>query len=313
MLGKHCLDVLVDVVWGVQARQLGGLVDEIKVVDDGHRLGLKHLEPLLDGLEVVVGPARRLATIEQAFQHGALGAVEEQRELGRHDGVLERQGLVHLAGEPVDQKVVDALVDVLLHGVPQQGHRDLLGHDLARFDVVGDQLAVGRALALLLGPQQVSGTKVHKVVVPDDVCALRALSRTRAPEHEHHEDVVGAEGASQLLGLLLDLLVLLLGHFTLSAGALLAANPHCERTSGYQSNEHKVAELGVLGRLLDVGRVITHKALPKQRGPDRLDGAKHSRGCESQATKHYKDRVSAGTCRVALGSRRRTILEYTIL
>lgn len=126
------------------------------VLHDRHAGFLKRLEPLLDRLLIVIRAAARLAPLEQALLHDLLGAVEEQHELGRAHGLLEPQRLVHLAREAIDEELALAglvLLQRLGHGVLQELHRHLHGHDGPVLDAVLDQLAKLRAGPFLLGAQ----------------------------------------------------------------------------------------------------------------------------------------------------------------
>jgi hypothetical protein len=61
--------------------------------------------------------------------------------------LFELHGLVHLAGETVDQETLLARGE---HGVLEEGDGDLHGDDSALADISLDQLTVLRARALLL-------------------------------------------------------------------------------------------------------------------------------------------------------------------
>ena len=62
-------------------------------------------------------------------------------------------------------------------------------HSFALLDHLCDHRPVGAA-AVDLAAQQVAGAQVHKAVVLDDVCALRALAAARPAQHKHNVGLV---------------------------------------------------------------------------------------------------------------------------
>lgn len=186
-----------------------------KLIHHRHASLDESAEALLDRLDIVIIPAGRLAALQEARLEHILRTVQEERKLGRRNGLLEENSLVELAGESIDQETrlwrllglgggfssgagAAALGQRVRHGVRQQRDGDLHRHDLALLDVVPDQVAVLTALADLLGAQQVSGRQVREAVVANEVLGLRALTGARAAEDEDDLDLVGAEAGGVL-------------------------------------------------------------------------------------------------------------------
>lgn len=69
---------------------------------------------------------------------------------------------------------------MLGHGTRQQRDSNFHGHDLAVFDAIVDEFAVGGARTGLLSTEEVAGREVGEAVVADKVGALRSLwAKTR--------------------------------------------------------------------------------------------------------------------------------------
>jgi len=133
----------------------------------------RRTEALLDARRVVVVAAGRLSALEEALLEDRFRAHEEEDERRGADGVVELDGLVHLAREAVDEEAAcgDALdarrgAGLLglaglgahggAHGVLEELDRDLHGDDLALGDVLLDHGAELRAGASLLGAEEVA-------------------------------------------------------------------------------------------------------------------------------------------------------------
>mmetsp|Transcript_37357 Transcript_37357/g.82182 ORF Transcript_37357/g.82182 Transcript_37357/m.82182 type:complete len:416 (+) Transcript_37357:716-1963(+) len=105
------------------------------VLDDGLGLAIERNEALLDGFDVVVGPAARLAALEQTLlKNGLAHLVHEDAgdvELAP-DSLLPAGEVVGVPWETVHQ---EALAAVDFDGVQQQLHRDFHWNDFALFDV----------------------------------------------------------------------------------------------------------------------------------------------------------------------------------
>lgn len=84
-VGKDVLDVGINSIGGVNTRNGVDLAILVVVLDDGVRSLGEDTEALLDGLDVIVGAAARLAALHQAPQHDFFGALEVQCELAWHD------------------------------------------------------------------------------------------------------------------------------------------------------------------------------------------------------------------------------------
>ena len=112
----------------------------VKVVDDWTGELLVGLEPLDDGVEVVVCPAARLPPLEKPLLHHLLGAVEEEQELDArlHHNALPAPQVVHISGKPVDQKF---RAPGFLHRGFEQTHGDLRGNDLSLSNALVDQVS----------------------------------------------------------------------------------------------------------------------------------------------------------------------------
>mmetsp|Transcript_14790 Transcript_14790/g.29674 ORF Transcript_14790/g.29674 Transcript_14790/m.29674 type:complete len:219 (+) Transcript_14790:231-887(+) len=152
-----------------------------------HRLRLlrERCETLLDALDVVVRPPRRLPPLQQPLLQLLLRALEVEAEgHGRAvpDLPFPALAVVEGAGEAVDE---EAAGGGGLHGLEEQTDGDLHRHDLALLDVILDQRRVRRLRRLLL-TQQVSRRQVHPPELLHDVGALRALPGPRPPQHKHH-------------------------------------------------------------------------------------------------------------------------------
>lgn len=80
--------------------------------------------------------------------------------------LVELEGLVHLAGEAVDEEAALAVLPAVAvaflcescaHGVLEELDGDLHGHDLALADVLANHLAILGAFAVLLRTEKVAG------------------------------------------------------------------------------------------------------------------------------------------------------------
>ena len=204
-LAERLLRLLKDFIGASRGVHLDNLGLLLVVVDDGHARLDEGAEALADALGVVVGAAAGLAALEQALLHGLLGAVVEEDELGRADRLLELVRLVELAGEAVDEEAALGGVagggEVGLHGVLEQLDGDLHGHNQAVLDVVADEVAELRALAVLLGAEEVTRGQVAEAVRVDELAALGALAGAGTAEDEDDGDVLGVEGRGRLTAL----------------------------------------------------------------------------------------------------------------
>lgn len=184
-LSESSLDVLIDLIRGLNSLDLDDTTLFVKVVNNGHASLDKGSETLADALLVVISSAASLAAVEQTLLHDLLSALKEQSEDTLADGLLELNSLVHLARETVNQELVDVFVlDGVLHGVLEQLNGDLHRNNLAVANVLLDQVAEVTALAVLLFTQQITSGKMLELVVANDVGALSALASTGTTEDE---------------------------------------------------------------------------------------------------------------------------------
>lgn len=182
-LSEADLDVLVDLVRGLNSLDLDNTAILLKVVNDRHAGLDKGSETLADTLLIVISSAAGLATVDQTLLHDLLGTLKEQGKVALADGLFELDSLVHLAGETVDEEFVDAVVlNGGLHGVLEQLDGDFHGDNLAVADVLLDEVAKIAALAVLLFAQQVAGREMLELVVADNVAALSALASAGTTE-----------------------------------------------------------------------------------------------------------------------------------
>jgi hypothetical protein len=193
--------VLVDLIRSLDSLNLDNTAILLKVVDDGHAGLDKGSETLADTLLVVISSATGLAAVDQTLLHDLFGALKEQSEDALADGLFKLDGLVHLAGETVDEELVGAvLLDGGLHGVFEQLDGDFHGDNLAVADVLLDQVAELAALTVLLFAQKVAGGEVLELVVADDVAALSALAGTGTTQDEDDSGLtVGGTGGEERL------------------------------------------------------------------------------------------------------------------
>lgn len=91
------------------------------------------------------------------------------------------QGLIHLARESVNQKLLDL---ALAHCLFQERECDLLGDDFTCLDVISNQLAVLAPFSLLFGPEQVASTQMLESIFLHQTSALSSLARARASKHK---------------------------------------------------------------------------------------------------------------------------------
>jgi hypothetical protein len=193
--------VFVDLVRGLDSLDLDNTAILFKVVDNGHASLDKGSETLADTLLVVISSSTGLAAVDQTLLHDLFGTLKEQSEDALADGLFELDGLVHLAGEAVDEELVGAVfLDGGLHGVFEQLDGDFHGNDLAVADVFLDQVAELAALAVLLFAQKVAGGEMLELVVADDVAALGALAGTGTTQDENDSGLtVGGTGGEERL------------------------------------------------------------------------------------------------------------------
>ena len=151
-------------------------------LDDRHRLIGERLETLLDGGGVVVGPARRLAALQEPPLHHLLRHVIEQRQRTTTlHLVVKGLQVVKITREAVDEVRSLAGLDRSL----EQVEGDLSRHDRPLLDHLINHLALLSALLHFLA-QQIARREVRRTVPLDELGALRALAAARAAEHEHH-------------------------------------------------------------------------------------------------------------------------------
>jgi len=150
-LSEAELDVLVDLVRGLNSLDFDNTAVLVKVVDNRHAGLDKGSETLANTLLVIIGSATGLAAVDQTLLHDLLGTLEEQSKVALADGLFELDSLVHLAWETVDEEFVDVIIlDGGLHGVFEQLDGDFHGDNLAVADVLLDKVAKVAALAVLL-------------------------------------------------------------------------------------------------------------------------------------------------------------------
>ena len=151
-------------------------------LDNWHRLIGERLETLLDGGGVVVGPARRLAALQEPPLHHFLRHVVEQRQRTTTLHLVnKRLQVVKITREAVDEVRSLCRLDRAL----EQVEGDLSRHDRPLLDHLINHLALLSALLHFLA-QQVARRKVRRTVPLDELGALRTLAAARAAEHEHH-------------------------------------------------------------------------------------------------------------------------------
>jgi hypothetical protein len=200
-LSEANLDVLVDLVGGLDSLDLDDTAILVKVVDNRHAGLDKSSETLSDALLVVISSTTGLATVDQTLLHDLLGALEEQSEDALANRLFELDSLIHLARETVNEEFVCAvLLDGGLHGIFEQLDGDFHGDNLAVADVLLDQVAELASLAVLLFTQEVAGGEMLELVVADDVGALGALASTGAAQDEDDGGLtVGRTGGEERL------------------------------------------------------------------------------------------------------------------
>lgn len=156
-------------------------------VDDGHAGLDKSLEPLLDALSVVVGSTTRLASLEESSLHDGFGAIIKENGASAAHSLLKLLGLVHLAGEAIDEEstLCGALaLHRLTHSVLEELDGDLHRDNGAVPDAVVDEGAKLAPGAGLFSTEQITGGEVNEAVFLHQTGALRALSGTGAAEDE---------------------------------------------------------------------------------------------------------------------------------
>lgn len=201
-LSKAELDVLVDLVRGLDSLNLDNTAVLVKVVDNRHAGLDKGSETLADTLLVVVGSTTGLAAVDQTLFHDLLGTLEEQSEVALADGLFELDSLVHLAGKAINEELVNVVVlDGGLHGILEQLDGDFHGDNLAVADVLLDQVTEVAALAILLFTQKVAGGEMLELVVADNVGALSALASAGTTEDEDNSGLTlsGTGGEERLV------------------------------------------------------------------------------------------------------------------
>ena len=108
----------------------------------------------------------------------------ESTRVGEMHLLLELEGLVHLAGEPVDKEAAFAVSPSLarlglesgIHCVLEQLDGDLQRHELSLVDVRSDEVAELRVWAALLSAQEVASGEVGKVILLNKKAALCSFS-----------------------------------------------------------------------------------------------------------------------------------------
>mmetsp|Transcript_1437 Transcript_1437/g.4071 ORF Transcript_1437/g.4071 Transcript_1437/m.4071 type:complete len:280 (-) Transcript_1437:171-1010(-) len=156
-----------------------------------HGLRTVGVEPLLYAFRVVVRPPAGLATLEQARFHDLFGAFEHEHATHVRDArhlLLPPSEVVAVAGEAIDE---EAPLAALLHGLLEQAHRDLHGHDLALLDVLVYELSF-RGATPARSPQKVACGQMLVAVLLHDALALRSLARARPAEDEKDKRTRGA-------------------------------------------------------------------------------------------------------------------------
>ena len=181
---------------------------------------------------------RKSEVIEQKQKERETGAhapLEHEDEVDDAVGhvALPDLEVLRVAREAVDEELG---LPGLLHGLAQQPHGDLGGHDGPLPDVLLDHLPQVRA-ALALRPQQVARRQVH---VPEGVNDARAVGALPRPGPAEHEDDAGSaprNGDGVLVGLHLLLQVV-------DAPQAQRSEPHAphEHRRGGNEERHAVQE-----------------------------------------------------------------------
>lgn len=156
-------------------------------VDHGHAGLDKGLEPLLDALGIVVGSTARLASLEESSLHDGLGAIIKENGPSAAHGLLKLLGLVHLAGEAIDEEstLCGALaLHRFTHGVLEELDGNLHRDNGAVPNAVIDEGAKLAPGAGLFSTEQITGGEVNEAVFLHQTGALGALSGTGAAEDE---------------------------------------------------------------------------------------------------------------------------------
>ena len=203
------LRLLKHVLNGSLAHDLDDASFLVVAVDNRHARLDKGAEALAYALGVIVGPPAGLAALNEPPLELVLGAVVEEDEAGGADGLLKHVCLVHLAGEAVDKKLSLDACDVvavvvggaggvelqgLAHGLLDQLHGHLHGHDGAVADAGLDEVAEFGAVAILLGAEKVPRRQVGEAVLGHELGRLGAFAGSGTAQHEYDGHVCRGEG-----------------------------------------------------------------------------------------------------------------------
>jgi len=158
------------------------------LLDDRHGLRFEGVQPLLDGLGVVIDTAAGLGSSHQSLGHLVVGSLEVHDCDTSGKLILELASLGDVPGEAIDEVSLGPVV--LFHAVTDQ----------LQNGVLGDQFALGHGLLQLLSAwavardlisQQVAGGHVAEPVLCYDFLALCSFAGSRSAQDEDDGLLIG--------------------------------------------------------------------------------------------------------------------------
>ena len=183
MAFKRFLYFFVNFLWLLLRIDLSSLSHAIVKVNDRHSAFLESSESLLCSLNIVIiSPilSGSLASLHESIEHGLFAAVHEQHELDINSvshHINPAFLIVLVPWEPIDEELLGGPT-VLFHSLFDEVDGDLDWHDIAcNYNRVYELSLL--AATVSFRSEKITGGKMNKSVISDEVCTLSALARPR--------------------------------------------------------------------------------------------------------------------------------------
>ena len=163
-------------------------------LNDGLRVLMECDEPLLDGVDVVIGSSGSLGALEKSGGHCVVGHLEVEDVLAGSDGLLELLALSHLTGIAVDEEALGA-AELLDHGLGEEVEDGGQGDELAALHDGGQVLSSLGAGGDFL-PEEVTRRKMSVAILGHDLVALSSLATTGSTKDPDNGEARGGQGTA---------------------------------------------------------------------------------------------------------------------
>ena len=163
-------------------------------LDDRLRVLVEGDQPLLNGVHIVISPARSLGTLKKSLSHGLIRHFKIEDVLARSNGLLKLLSLSNLTRIAINQ-VSLGTTQLLDHGLSKEIKHGGKGHQLAALHDGGEVLASLRARGNLIS-QEVPRGKVSEAILGHNLITLGTLATPRATKDPDNGQAGGGEGAA---------------------------------------------------------------------------------------------------------------------